>query len=138
MSIDRTVATATVLAPSSPTPSGGRLFATGRRPAVDLFLTWTDPVVTGTASTPRGLALGNAGRRSAADVTVDVPGGATVALARLRRNGRVLVAALDEPGTIAAAVSLGTVFVDWTDGHGHRRSAWLRVPPVPSRFRAHV
>lgn len=137
MRIDRTVATTL----STAAPAAPRVwppFRTGERPDVDLFLVWTDPFVTGPARTPVGLSLGNAGRRSAADVTIDIPTGPQVAASRLRRNGRVLIAALDVPGSIEATITVGVVFVDWTDRHGERRSVWLRVPPVPTRFRSVV
>lgn len=137
MSIDRSVATTTsTIAPA--VPSGWPAFRSRQRPDVDLFLVWTDPFVTGPARTPVGLTLGNAGRRSAVDVSIDIPTGPQVDRARLRRNGRVLLASLDEPGSIQATIAVGVVFVDWTDRHGERRSVWLRVPPVPTRFRSIV
>lgn len=135
MSIDRIAATASPT--SAPAPVGADHGRRGRRgPEADLFLSWIDPIVTGSLSTPSGLALGNAGRRAASDVVADVPNGPRLASERLRRHGRLLVASVDEPGSITAVVAVGTVFVDWTDARGDRRSAWLRVPPLPSRFRA--
>jgi hypothetical protein len=102
----------------------------------ELFLTWIDPVVTGELRTPSGLAVGNAGSRSAHDVSVDLPTGSHISAARLVRSARLLIASVDEPGSIAAVVAAGTVFVDWTDRNGDRRTDWLRVPPLPARFSA--
>ncbi|PSL38173.1 hypothetical protein CLV49_1787 [Labedella gwakjiensis] len=107
-----------------------------RTSEAELFLTWVDPVVTGELHTPSGLAIGNAGRRAAHDVSVDSPAGESISAARLARSGRLLVASVDEPGSIAAVVTTGTVFVDWTDRNGDRRTDWLRVPPLPARFSA--
>ncbi|RWZ52769.1 hypothetical protein ELQ90_02155 [Labedella phragmitis] len=137
MSIDRSVATTTT-ASAPAVPSGWPAFRLRRLPDVDLFLVWTDPFVTGPARTPVGLTLGNAGRRSAVAISIDIPTGPQVTKARLRRNGRIIVASLDEPGSIQATIAVGLVFVDWTDRHGERRSIWLRVPPVPTRFRSLV
>jgi hypothetical protein len=137
MSIDRNVATTT--SASAPTVfRGWPAFRSRELSEVDLFLVWTDPFVTGPARTPVGLTLGNAGRRSALDVSIDIPTGPQVGRSRLRRNGHVLVASLDEPGSIQATIAVGVVFVDWTDREGERRSVWLRVPPVPTRFRSIV
>jgi hypothetical protein len=137
MSIDRSVATATSAITPAP-PSGWPTFRSRGLPDVDLFLVWTDPFVTGADRTPVGLSLGNAGRRSATDVVIDIPTGPQVSRARLRRNGRMLVASLDEAGSIEATIAVGLVFVDWTDRHGERCSVWLRVPPLPTRFRSVV
>jgi hypothetical protein len=137
MSIDRRVATTTsATAPAH--PSGRSPFRSRGLPDVDLFLVWTDPFVTGRDRTPVGLSLGNAGRRSASDVVIDIPTGPQIARTRLRRNGHVLIASLDEPGSIEATIAVGVVFVDWTDRRGERRSIWFRVPPVPTRFHSVV
>ena len=133
MSIDRIPATAASL----PRTTERVAVTQPRRRAADaeLFLTWVDPVVTGELRTPSGLAVGNAGRRPARDVSVDLPG-SRIAAPRLARSARLLVASVDEPGSIAAVVRAGTVFVDWTDRNGERRTDWLRVPPLPARFAA--
>ncbi|RUR01877.1 hypothetical protein [Labedella endophytica] len=135
MSIDRVAATT---APTSPIGAPAAAMGRHRTGRAELFLTWIDPIITGSLVTPSGLALGNAGRRTARSVVVDVPNGPQIAVDRLRRNGRIVVASLQEPGSVAAVVAVGTVFVDWTDHHGQNRSAWLRVPPLPSRFRANA
>lgn len=136
MSIDRIPATAASL-PHATTPADAAPWS--RRVAdAELFLTWTDPVVTGQLHTPSGLAIGNAGRRAAHDISVDSPAGESISAARLARSGRLLIASIDEPGSIAAAVTAGTIFVDWTDRNGDRRTDWLRVPPLPARFAARV
>jgi hypothetical protein len=134
VSIDRIPATAASL----PLPAERARVAVRSPRAADaeLFLTWVDPVVTGDLRTPSGLAVGNGGRRPARDVSVDLPTGSHIATARLARSARLLVASTDEPGSIAAAVRAGTVFVDWTDRDGDRRTDWLRVPPLPARFSA--
>jgi len=136
VSIDRIPATAASL------PRATTAAAVAPRPRrvadAELFLTWVDPVVTGELHTPSGLAIGNAGRRAAHDVSVDSPAGDSISVPRLARSGRLLVASVDEPGSIAAVVTAGTVFVDWTDRHGDRRTDWLRVPPLPACFSARV
>ena len=136
MSIDRIPATAASL---PRTRAVVAVAPRSRRVAdADLFLTWVDPVVTGELHTPSGLAIGNAGRRAARDVSVDSHAGGGISVARLARYGRLLVASVDEPGSIAAAVAAGTVFVDWTAQNGERRTDWLRVPPLPARFSARI
>jgi hypothetical protein len=135
VSIDRIPATA---ASSSRTAERVVARAPRSRRAADaeLFLTWVDPVVTGDLRTPSGLAVGNAGRRPARDVLVDLPTGSRIDAVRITRSARLLVASIDDPGSIAAAVRAGTIFVDWTDRNGDRRTDWLRVPPLPARFSA--
>lgn len=87
---------------------------------VDLLLAWE-----GSA-----LVLRNAGRRAARDLTIDVPFGPSLTIARLKRRAEHLVAAPEQSAVLA---DVGVVFVDWTHPDGSRRSIALRVPTLPAR-----
>jgi hypothetical protein len=89
---------------------------------VDLHLAWAED----------RLVLRNAGRRAARDLTLDVPFGSTIAVARLRRRGEHTVGSPDQHVVLA---DVGVVFVDWTHPDGSRRATALRVPPLPARLR---
>jgi hypothetical protein len=99
------------------------------------YLTYLDePQATGDLSVPAGscLVLRSIGGDDPRLVEVRLPDDSTAGIARLRRGSSVGVAS---PESLAAVVSLGTVFVDWTSPDGVRRTSWLRVPPIPARYR---
>jgi len=89
----------------------------------------TDP------SLPLGtcLVLRSVGGDAPRRVVVDLPAGATRTTERLLPGTAVGVAT---PVELPALVELGTVFVEWEARDGVRRTAWLRVPPVPARYRS--
>ena len=105
------------------------------RRAPRFYLTYLDePQASGDRSVPTGscLVLRSIGGDDPRLVEVRLPDDSTVGTARLRRGSSVGVAS---PESLAALVSLGTVFVDWTSPDGVRRASWLRVPPIPARYR---
>lgn len=105
-----------------------------RRPAT-FVLTWLDLPNDGADPTlPLGtcLVLRTVGR-PVRDVLVDLPGGPVRGRERLRPGAMLGIAT---PVELDALVALGTVFVEWSDGRGGSRTTWLRVPPVPARYRS--
>ncbi|KQS22893.1 hypothetical protein [Frigoribacterium sp. Leaf186] len=105
-----------------------------RRPAT-FVLTWLDLPNDGEdPGLPLGtcLVLRTVGR-SVRDVLVDLPGGSVRGRDKLRPGTMLGIAT---PVELDALVALGTVFVEWSDGRGGSRTTWLRVPPVPARYRS--
>lgn len=105
-----------------------------RRPAT-FVLSWLDLPNDGSDPTlPLGtcLVLRTVGR-PARDVLVDLPGGPVRGRDKLRPGAPLGIAT---PVELDAVVALGTVFVEWSDGRGVSRTTWLRVPPVPARYRS--
>ncbi|MBD8140097.1 hypothetical protein IFT36_05985 [Frigoribacterium sp. CFBP 13605] len=105
-----------------------------RRPAT-FVLSWLDLPNDGSDPTlPLGtcLVLRTVGR-PARDVLVDLPGGPVRGRDKLRPGAPLGIAT---PVELDALVALGTVFVEWSDAHGVSRTTWLRVPPVPARYRS--
>lgn len=88
----------------------------------------TDP------ATPLGtcLVLRSVGGSRPRRVVVDLPGGTTRTAERLPTGAAVGIAT---PVELPRLVELGTVFVEWEARDGVRRTAWVRVPPVPARYR---
>lgn len=78
------------------------------------------------------LVLQSIGGRDPRRVEVQLPDGTVRGTPRLRRGSMIGIAT---PAELPAVMDLGTVFVDWTSRDGERRTAWLRVPPVPARYR---
>ncbi|WP_207455582.1 hypothetical protein [Desertivibrio insolitus] len=107
---------------SAPLPTVAVLHsATVTDSRVDLLLAWNGDE----------LVLRNVGRKAARDLTLDVPFGHSLSIARLKRRAQQVVA---EPGQHAVLADVGVVFVDWTHPDGSRRATALRVPPVPARL----
>lgn len=107
-----------------------------RRRAPRFFLSYlllpndgTDP------ATPLGtcLVLRSVGGSRPRRVVVDLPGGATRSAERLPADTAIGIAT---PVELPRLVELGTVFVEWEARDGVRRTAWVRVPPVPARYRS--
>ena len=71
--------------------------------------------------------------RPVRDVLVDLPGGPVRGRDKLRPGAPLGIAT---PVELDALTALGTVFVEWSDAHGVSRTTWLRIPPVPARFRS--
>lgn len=108
------------------------------RPARSPFtLTYLDaPTTVETPGIPTGtcLVLRNTGGRALrwASVTpVDGTVGARVGRP-LPRHGDLGLGGREDVARLAAASDL---FVDWVDQAGTDRSTWMRVPPVPARYR---
>jgi len=104
------------------------------RHGTDFVLTWLDLPNDGSDPTlPLGtcLVLRTVGR-AARDVLVDLPGGPVRGRDTLRPGSPLGIAA---PVELEALVAVGTVFVEWSDRRGGARTTWLRVPPVPARYR---
>jgi hypothetical protein len=98
-------------------------------------LSWLDLPNDGSDPTlPLGtcLVLRTVGR-PVRDVLVDVPGGPVRGRDRLRPGAPLGIAT---PVELDALLAVGTVFVEWSDGRGGERTTWLRVPPVPARYRS--
>jgi len=113
-----------------------RVAALRRRRSPRFHLSWlpvpndgSDPAL------PLGtcLVLRAVGGRPPRDVSVELPRGVVRSTRRLRPGSAV---GLATPTEIDRLSEVGTVFVDWTSRDGVRRTAWLRVPPVPARYRA--
>jgi hypothetical protein len=113
-----------------------RVVALRRRSAPRFYLTYlqspndgSDPAV------PLGtcLVLRAIGGRTPRHVSVELPHGVVRTSPALRRGSSIGVAAPSELDDLAA---LGTVFVEWVSRDGVSRTAWLRVPPTPARYRA--
>ena len=105
------------------------------RRAPVFVLTWLDLPNDGSDPTlPLGtcLVLRTVGR-PARDVLVDLPGGPVRGRDKLRPGAPLGIAT---PVELDAVVALGTVFVEWSDARGVSRTTWLRVPPVPARYRS--
>ena len=78
------------------------------------------------------LVLKAIGGQTPRRVEVDLPGGTVRTARKLPRGAGLAVASPDD---LAAVAELGTVFVEWTSLDGMSRTAWVRVPPVPARYR---
>ncbi|QNE44571.1 hypothetical protein F1C15_12775 [Frigoribacterium sp. NBH87] len=120
--------------PSSVRPE--RVVALRRRSAPRFYLTYlqspndgSDPAV------PLGtcLVLRAIGGQTPRRVSVELPHDVVRTASSLRRGASVGIAT---PGELDELAALGTVFVEWVSRDGVTRTAWLRVPPTPARYRA--
>lgn len=105
-----------------------------RRPA-RFVLTYLDLPNDGSdPSLPLGTCLVlRAVGRTVRDVLVDLPGGPVRAREKLRPGAMLGIAT---PVELGALTEVGTVFVEWADSLGTPRTSWLRLPPVPARYRS--
>ena len=104
------------------------------RPA-SFVLTWLELPNDGSdPSLPLGTCLVlRAVGRPVRNVLVDLPGGPVRGRDKLRPGAPLGIAT---PVELDALAALGTVFVEWSDARGVSRTTWLRVPPVPARYRS--
>ncbi|TWX40444.1 hypothetical protein ES689_03015 [Frigoribacterium sp. ACAM 257] len=101
-------------------------------------LDWLDvPNDVGRAGMPLGtcLVLRCTGGRVPENVVVELADGDVRRTDALGQHSELGIAT---PLELTALVDIGTVFVEWSSSGGARRTTWLRVPPVPSRYRVRL